>query len=327
MIVYSQTKQYRYNKKAVLQTECISITNLNLKENILTFQSPLIRTTNNITLDLTATNYWTKDISNNLFYNNNVGILCTSFSNAKNIFQVSNNRILINNDTISTTSLSSGNTSLSSKLELIEQQGIYNTIQPNAGVYYQDISLNSILSVRKDVTQFLSNRIEFYNSAGTWACDASNCIVTNLPFKVQFGTTNNYNTVFEVNSSGITSKTIFGSNTSYKIAIRFQTFLNSTTGSYYRNFNISNYYTTGQTIYGKNFKGFKMHAWTEDMSIISKVHVYIVDTAKFTMLSDNYGSYLSSGSQCGFQSDNDVNTMTFISTVSIRGICILENIF
>ena len=111
----------------------------------------------------------------------------------------------------------------------------------------------------------------------------------------------------------------FSTNATSKNLIKFQTKLGSN-GLYYYNLDISKYYKTGQNINGKDYKIFNLTSWSEDaFTIINKCTVYISSEGsgiKYIMFYDNWGAYLSNGNQSGWQRDNSIGYMTFMTSTS-----------
>ena len=136
-----------------------------------------------------------------------------------------------------------------------------------------------------------------------------------------------FNTLYVIND--IVSSKLFSSNSTAKTFIKFQTKLNAN-GFYYYNLDMDRYYKTGQTINGKDYKIFNLTSWSEDQfSIINKCTVYTSSEGtgiKYIMFYDNWGLYLSNGNQSGWQRDNSVRYMTFITATQKNIITILENL-
>ena len=132
----------------------------------------------------------------------------------------------------------------------------------------------------------------------------------------------------QVNEDIIATK-FFSSNATSKSLIQFQTNLRQSQ-LYYYNLDVEKYYKTGQNINGKDYKVFNLTSWAEDgFSIINKCTVYTSTEGsgiKYIMFYDNWGGYLPNGNQAGWQRDNNVRYMTFITTTQKNIITILENL-
>jgi hypothetical protein len=163
--------------------------------------------------------------------------------------------------------------------------------------------------------------------------DASGVLIKNLnvvndtstnTFKANSATiNNNLNVIGEI----IANTNLYGANATSKSLIKFQTKLGQN-GIYYYNVDLDKYYKTGQTINGKNYKVFNLTSWAEDgFSIINKCTVYTSsEGVKYIMFYDNWGAYLSNGNQSGWQRDNSIRYMTFMTSSSKNIITILENL-
>ena len=69
--------------------------------------------------------------------------------------------------------------------------------------------------------------------------------------------------------------------------------------------------------------------WKMDFSITNKCTLYTSSEGsgiKYIMFYDNWGGYLPNGNQSGWQRDNNVRYMTFITTTQKNIITILENL-
>jgi hypothetical protein len=327
----------------------------NNKQNTLYFSSPLIKdVSNNVSVDLSsyalknslnASNITTGTLSvsyggtgtnnlnsgqiligngtnaisqsSNLIFDtsaNGLGIGVTQLYSQSTNFQVNNRRLWVYSNPNTSISL------LSSDKYGTATTESYVQVMENSGIDFR-VKDQGYFAFRCATTQPLT-----INSSGITANNlnvTSNITNQSLNVDVSGVTVNN----LYVTNDIYTSK-FFGSNSTSKSLIKFQTKLNN--GLYYYNLQIDKYYKTGQNINGNDYKIFNLTSWAEDgFSIINKCTVYISSQGtgiKYIMFYDNWGAYLSNGNQSGWQRDTSIQYMTFITPTQKNIITILENL-
>ena len=278
--------------------------------------------------------------SSNLIFDtsaNGLGIGVTQLYSQSTNFQVNNRRLWVySNPNTSISLLSSdkyGTATTESYVQVMENSGIDFRVKDQGYFAFrcattQPLTINSsgITANNLDVTSNITNQSLNVDALGVTVNNlnvTSNITNQSLNVDVSGVTVNN----LYVTNDIYTSK-FFGSNSTSKSLIKFQTKLNN--GLYYYNLQIDKYYKTGQNINGNDYKIFNLTSWAEDgFSIINKCTVYISSQGtgiKYIMFYDNWGAYLSNGNQSGWQRDTSIQYMTFITPTQKNIITILENL-
>ena len=270
-------------------------------------------TTNSLDVSTNIISYGNLDISGNI---NALGKITTNYLDVSGNINIQNSR----NPNNTTISINSETTSYNSKLILGSGY-----IGENPVNSFTDISTCQIITKRNNlyIDAAVGKTINInseangnVNSFGTWSHNG-NLLTNDI----------SVNTIY-VNTDIVTSK-IYSSNGTSKSLIKFQTKL-GVGGLYYYNIDLNKYYKTGQTINGNEYKIFNLTSWAEDgFSIINKCTVYISSQSrgiKYIMFYDNWGAYLPNGNQSGWQRDNIIGYMTFISATQKNIVTILENL-
>jgi len=355
-----------YENNASLISKYATIENLNLKQNIINVTSPLIKNdiSNNLSIDLSAYAFKNALNASNVTAGTLSvsfgGTGSTSLTSGQILIGSGTNPLLQTqnltwnntNNTLGTTNINVSGKITTSLLDVSGNINIQNSSNPN----------NTTISINSETDSYNSKLIlgsGFIgsNPANSFS-DISTCqIITkrnNLYIDAAVGKTININSEangnvysygawihkgdlstndISVNTiyvrDNIVSDKIFSSNGTSKNLIKFQTKL-APNGYYYYNLDLSKYYKTGQSIGGKSYKFFNLTSWAEDgFSIINKCTVYISSEGsgiKYIMFYDNWGAYLSNGNQSGWQRDNIIGYMTFVTSTSKDIITIFENL-
>jgi hypothetical protein len=261
---------------------------------------------------------------------NGLGIGTPQFFNARTSFQVNNRRLWVDSTPNSSISVLStdkyGTGTTENYIQLIENVGIDFRGNLDGAFNFrfatqQCMALNKSGATIKNLSVAQNTTSEDI-STNTFK---SNDISTNN-LKANTATINtNLNVLGEL----VVNTKLFGANATSKSLIKFQTNLRQNQ-LYYYNLDVEKYYKTGQNINGKDYKIFNLTSWAEDgFSIINKCTVYTSTEGsgiKYIMFYDNWGGYLPNGNQTGWQQDNNVRYMTFITTSQKNIITILENL-
>ena len=261
---------------------------------------------------------------------NGLGIGTPQFFNARTSFQVNNRRLWVDSTPNSSISVLStdkyGTGTTENYIQLIENVGIDFRGNLDGAFNFrfatqQCMALNKSGATIKNLS-VVQNTTSEDISTNTFK---SNDISTNN-LKANTATINtNLNVLGEL----VVNTKLFGANATSKTLIQFQTNLRQSQ-LYYYNLDVEKYYKTGQNINGKDYKIFNLTSWAEDgFSIINKCTVYTSTEGsgiKYIMFYDNWGGYLPNGNQAGWQRDNNVRYMTFITTSQKNIITILENL-
>ena len=304
-----------YENNASLISKYATIENLNLKQNIINVTSPLIK----------------NDISNNL----SIDLSAYAFKNALNASNVTAGTLSVSFGGTGSTSLTSGQILIGSGTNpLLQTQNLtWNNTNNTLGTTNINVSVNSFSDI--STCQIITKRNNLYIDAAVGKTininSEANGNVYSYGAWIHKGdlSTNDIsvNTIYV--RDNIVSDKIFSSNGTSKNLIKFQTKL-APNGYYYYNLDLSKYYKTGQSIGGKSYKIFNLTSWAEDgFSIINKCTVYISSEGsgiKYIMFYDNWGAYLSNGNQSGWQRDNIIGYMTFVTSTSKDIITIFENL-
>jgi hypothetical protein len=261
---------------------------------------------------------------------NGLGIGTTQLFNLTTNFQVNNRRLWVSSvpnssiTVVSTDKYGTGTTE--NYIQLIE----------NVGIDFRGVSTGTFnfrfatqQSMTLDSSGAIIKNLNVVNDTSTNTFKTNSAICTDIStntFKTNSAIiNNNLNVIGEI----IANTNLFSSNGTSKNLIKFQTKLGQN-GIYYYNIDLDKYYKTGQTINGKDYKVFNLTSWSEDgFSIINKCTVYTTSEGsgiKYIMFYDNWGAYLSNGNQSGWQRDNSIRYMTFMTSTSKNIITILENL-
>ena len=331
-----------FENSVSLVSKYATITNLDLKQDIINVTSPLIKTSNNISIDLSA--YALKNALN--ASNVTAGTLPVSFGGTGST-SLTAGQILIGNGTsplLQTSNLIWDSSSNGLGIGTPQLFNLNTNFQVNnRRLWVSSVTNNSIsvISTDKYGTGTTENYIQLIenvgidfrgNSTGSFnfrfatqqsmTLDESGARIKNLnvvndtstnTFKANSAIINNN---LNVKGEIIVNENLYSANATSKSLIKFQTKLGQN-GIYYYNIDLDKYYKTGQSINGKNYKVFNLTSWAEDgFSIINKCTVYTTSEGsgiKYIMFYDNWGACLSNGNQSGWQRDNSTRYMTFMS--------------